>query len=136
MRRRKHRNVIETRLQSLAWDQVKAGPAYGLDGDRRKGGVRLVLALMENVGTCRHDAKGRPQWKTHKDQVPMRGTGADQPVVAWKPGNAGGAKGWNGSADGRDQPAMGGIHAGSEVVRTGSHGGQESTSDGRSRCLK
>src|SRR5215813_12934753 len=117
MRRRKHMNVIETRLQSLAWDKVKAGPAYGLDGDRRKGGVSLVQALMENVGTCRHDAKGRPKWKTHKDQVPMRGTGADRPVVAWRPGNAGGAKGLNGSAEGMDQPARGGIHAGSEVVR-------------------
>ena len=47
----------------------------------------------------------------------MRGTGADQPVVASKPGNAGGAKGLNGSAEGMDQPVMGGIHAGSEVVR-------------------
>ena len=128
-------NVIKTRLQSLAWDEVKAKPAYGLDGDRRKGGVSLVPALMENVGTCRHDAKGMPKWKTHKDQVPMRGTGADQPVVASKPGNAGGAKGLNGSADGMDQPAMGGIHAGSEVVRTGAHDEQTSTSNGRNRCL-
>ena len=53
----------------------------------------------------------------------MRGTGADQPVVASKPGNAGGAKGLNGSAKGMDQPAMGGIHAGSEVVRRGSRRG-------------
>ena len=128
-------NVIKTRLQSLAWDAVKAGPAYGLDDDRREGGASSVQALAGNVGTCRHDAKGRPQWKTHKDQVPMRGTGADQPVVASKPGNAGGAKGLNGSAKGMDQPAMGGIHAGSEVVRQGSRGGQESTSDGRNRCL-
>src|SRR5918994_312333 len=37
---------------------------------------------------------------------------------------------------GMDQPAMGGIHAGSEVVRRGSRRGQESTSDGRNRCLK
>jgi len=64
----------------------------------------------------------------------MRGTGADQPVVATKPGNAGGAKGLNGSAKGwinqrweefmpearscvkayaggRSQPAMGGTDA-------------------------
>src|SRR5215813_8504094 len=135
MRRRKRMNVIETRLQSLAWDGVKARPAYGLGGDRRKGGVSLVRALMENVGTCRHDAKGRPQWTTHKGQVPMRGTGADQPVVASKPGNAGGAKGLNGSADGMDQPARGGNHAGGEVVRGGGHDEQRSTSDGRNRCL-
>ena len=54
-------NVIETRLQSLAWDAVKAGPAYGLDGDRRKGGANSVQALAGNVGTCRHDAKGEAQ---------------------------------------------------------------------------
>src|SRR5215510_8940346 len=129
-------NVIKTRLQSLAWDEVQAKPAYGLDGDRRKGGVSLVPALMENVGTCRHDAKGRPQWKTHKDQVPMRGTGADQPVVASKPGNAGGAKGLNGSADGMDQPARGGIHARSKVVRTARRRGRRSTRKRRSRWLR
>jgi hypothetical protein len=128
-------NVIKTRLQSLAWDEVKAKPAYGLDGDRRKGGVSLVPALRKNVGTCRHDAKGMPKWKTHKDKVPRRGTGADQPVVASKPGNAGGAKGLNGSADGMDQPAMGGIHAGSEVVRPGAHNEPTSTRKGRNRCL-
>jgi hypothetical protein len=49
----------------------------------------------------------------------MRGTGADQPVVVLKPGNAGGAKGLNGSAEGMNQPAMGGIHAGSKVGRAG-----------------
>ena len=54
-------NVIETRLQSLAWDAVKAGPAYGLDGDRRKGGASSVPALTGNVGTCRHDVKGDAQ---------------------------------------------------------------------------
>ena len=62
---------------------------------------------------------------------PMRGTGADQPVVALKPGNAGGAKGLNGSAEGMDQPAMGGIHAESEVVRQSLFDGQRSTSDGK-----
>src|SRR5215213_9949886 len=66
----------------------------------------------------------------------MRGTGADRPVVATKPGNAGGAKGLNGSAEGMDQPAMGGIHAGSEVVRQSLYTGSKSTSDGRNRCLK
>jgi hypothetical protein len=71
-----------------------------------------------------------------RTKIPMRGTGADQPVVASKPGNAGGVKGLNGSAEGMDQPAMGGIHAGSEVVRQGSRNGPESTSDGRNRCLK
>src|SRR5262249_18739217 len=61
MRRRKRRGVIETRLQSLAWDAVKAGPAYGLDGDRRKGGASSVQAPTGDVGTWRHDAKGDVQ---------------------------------------------------------------------------
>ena len=61
-------NVIETRLQSLAWDAVKAGPAYGLDGDRRKGGASSVQALMGNVGTCRHDAKGDAQVEDPRGQ--------------------------------------------------------------------
>lgn len=41
----------------------------------------------------------------------MRGEGADGPVVARKPGNAGGAKGLNFLADGTGQPAMGGTCA-------------------------
>src|SRR5262249_48204402 len=71
-----------------------------------------------------------------RTKIPMRGTGADQPVGASKPGNAGGAKGLNGSADGMGQPAMGGIHAGGQVVRGGGHDDQESPSAGRKRCPK
>ena len=41
----------------------------------------------------------------------MRGAGADGPVVAMKPGNAGGAKGPDDLAEGMGQPAMGGADA-------------------------
>jgi hypothetical protein len=41
----------------------------------------------------------------------MRGEGADGPVVALKPGNAGGAKGSAGPAEGDGQPARGGTDA-------------------------
>lgn len=41
----------------------------------------------------------------------MRGEGTDGPVVAMKPGNAGGAKEPNFLADGTGQPAMGGTGA-------------------------
>jgi hypothetical protein len=61
MRCRKRRNVTETRLQSLAWDPAEARPAYGLGGDRHKGGVISVRALAGNVGSWRHDVKGKPQ---------------------------------------------------------------------------
>ena len=63
-------NVIETRLQSLAWDAVKAEPVYGLDDDRRKGGASSVQALAGNVGTCRHDAKGDAQVVDPRGQSP------------------------------------------------------------------
>jgi len=64
------------------------------DDDRRIGGASPSQALMRNVGTCRPDAKGEPQVEeTARGRVPMRGTGADQPVRAMKPGNSGGAKG-------------------------------------------
>jgi hypothetical protein len=41
----------------------------------------------------------------------MRGRGADEPVVAMKLGNAGGAKGLDSLANGAGQPAMGGAGA-------------------------
>src|SRR6516225_11760354 len=63
----------------------------------------------------------------------MRGTGTDQPVVARKPDNAGGAKGLNGSAEGMDQPARGGIYARSEVVRDLQAGGLGSVPEGQGK---
>jgi len=41
----------------------------------------------------------------------MRGEGTDVLVVAWKPGNAGGAKGPGSLAEGAGQPVMGGTRA-------------------------
>ena len=58
---RKRRDAIETRLQSLAWDEARGVPADCLSGDRHKGGVSPVQALVRNVGTCRLDAKGEIQ---------------------------------------------------------------------------
>ena len=55
---RKRRDVIETRLQSLAWDEARGMPAYCPSGDRHEGGVSSAQALVRNVGTCRLDAKG------------------------------------------------------------------------------
>ena len=84
MRRRKRRNVIETRLQSLAWDAVKAGPAYGLDDDRRKGGASSVQALTGNVGTCRHDAKGDAQVEAPRGPEYRCGARAELRVVVMR----------------------------------------------------
>jgi hypothetical protein len=51
-------DVIETRLQSLAWDEARGKPADCLSGDRHKGGVSPAQALVWNVGTFSLDAKG------------------------------------------------------------------------------
>ena len=66
---------------------------------------------MRNVGTWRSDAKGEAQGDgTPRVRVPKRSAGADQLVVALKPGNAGGAKGLNRPAKEVSQPARGGAH--------------------------
>lgn len=58
---RKRRDVIETRLQSLAWEEARGMPADCPSGDRHKGGVSPAQALVRNVGTCCLDAKGEIQ---------------------------------------------------------------------------
>ena len=55
---RKRRDVIKTRLQSLAWDEAREVPADCPSGDRHEGGVSPAQALVRNVGTYRLDAKG------------------------------------------------------------------------------
>ena len=55
---RKRRDVIETRLQSLAWDRARGMPADCPSGDRHEGGVSPAQALVRNVGTFSLDAKG------------------------------------------------------------------------------
>jgi len=106
---RKYIGVIETRLQSLAWDKLGGSPAYWPSGDRHQGGASPVQALVRNVGTCCLDVKGEAaSGRTVSARVPMRGEGADRPVVAMKLGNASGAKGPNCPAKAVGQPARGG----------------------------
>jgi len=58
---RKRRDVTETGLQSLAWDEARGKPADCLSGDRHEGGASPAQALVWNVGTSRLDAKGELQ---------------------------------------------------------------------------
>jgi len=58
---RKRRDVVETRLQSLAWDQARRKPVDCPSGDRHQGGVSPMQALVRNVGTFRLDDKGALQ---------------------------------------------------------------------------
>ncbi len=55
---RKRKDVVETRLQLLAWDRTRRMPADCPSDDRHKGGVSPAQALVRNVGTYRLDAKG------------------------------------------------------------------------------
>ena len=60
-------------------------PVYWLDGLRRKDGVNWYWAVAWNVGTCRVDAKGKPQAVIlTRGKVQMRRTGADRIVVVMK----------------------------------------------------
>ena len=109
---RKRMDAIETRLQSLAWDEARGEPADCPSGDRHEGGASPAQALVRNVGTYRPDAKGELRVAApRRGRVPMRGEGADGPVVATKAGNAGGAKGLSDPPSGMGQPATGGAHA-------------------------
>ena len=66
-------------------DQLGGSPEACPSGIRHIGGAKPDQALVWNVRTCRPDAKGDVQAaKTARARVPMRGTGAEQPVVGWK----------------------------------------------------
>ena len=67
MRRHQNRTAI------LVLGAMRAMPADGPRGDRRRGGVSPVQALVWNVGTCPRDAKGAHQ---HGDPVEVLSTKA------------------------------------------------------------
>jgi hypothetical protein len=73
--------------------------------------VTLFQAFLGNVGTCRTNAKGEVQVvRIMRARVPMWYTGAEQLVVALRPGNAGGAKELRHSVSLVGQPERGGAH--------------------------
>ena len=97
---------------------VRRTPGYGADGDRRIGGASLIRALMWNCGNLSLRCQGRsPSGDHHEASVPMRSTGADQPVRARKAGNAAGAKGLGQAVVFNVQLATGGDLGGNEAVR-------------------
>ena len=103
MKCRKRSDGIETGVQSLPRDEpggslltgqvvpgTKAAPARR----RRQHRTWEPLAPMGPAGCWTGRPKGAPQAaETARGRVPVRGRGTDRPVVAGKPGNAGGAKG-------------------------------------------
>ena len=102
----------------LASGQAWGRPVYCPGGVRHIGGASLVQAPVRNVrtwypetavGGCKPTGpqEGDPQAaETARGRVP-RGPGADRPVVAVKPGNAGGAKGTGYPGSINSQPADG-----------------------------
>ena len=104
--------VTSKRVASRTPGLVQGKPAYCLSGVRHKDGVTLIQALVWNVGTCRSDDKGETQVEEPtRVRVPMRGTGADQPVLVKKSRNGDGAKGLDHPALPFGQPAMGGAES-------------------------
>ena len=101
---------IKTGSCIVVRDEIQRVPADWLGGVRCGGGVKLFQALSGNVGTCRADVKGDVQVSATRARVPMRCTGAEQPVVVMKSGNADGAKGLRHSVSSMGQPERGGAY--------------------------
>src|SRR5580700_12051240 len=55
---RKRKDVVETRLQSLAWDEARKAPADWPSGNRHEDGVRPARGFCAERGNLCRDAKG------------------------------------------------------------------------------
>ena len=103
LKRRKRSGVIKTRVQSLPWEEpggylltalVVTGVKVARARFRHWHGTCEPVAPLVLAGCWAGQPKGVPQAaETARGRVLARGTGADRPVVAARPGNAGGAKG-------------------------------------------
>jgi hypothetical protein len=103
MKCRKRSDGIETGVQLLPRDepggclligQVVPGTKAARARFRRQHGTWEPVAPAAPAGCWTGRPKGAPQAaETVRGRVPVRGTGADRPVVAVRPGSAGGAKG-------------------------------------------
>jgi len=88
-----HRTKVKPRKAGPAWVSVLASATPGIQlwrdgiGDGG-GGTLLFLTLGDLFGSA---PSGRPQGGN--DAWPMPEEKSDRPIGAWKPGNAGGAKG-------------------------------------------
>lgn len=58
---RKRIDDVKTTVESFPWDKCRGRPVYCLHGIRHESSVKLIQALMRNVGTCHPDAKGEAQ---------------------------------------------------------------------------
>jgi hypothetical protein len=82
---RNAKDDVKTGGSSILQDQFGGCPEGRPSDVRHGGGAKPDQALAWNVRTCRSAAKGDVQAaKSARTRVPMRGTGAEQPVVGWK----------------------------------------------------
>jgi len=90
---RKRRDAIKTRRESLAWD--KSG--RNLITDQTVTGMKVARTSHRLLYGTREPTPPMLMEKSKRNpvrmKVQMRRIGADQPVVAKKPPNSGGAKG-------------------------------------------
>ena len=85
MKCRKRIRRCQNRGVTLPPGSARGNPEACPSGIRHVGGAKLNQALVRNVRTCRSDAKGDVQAaQTARTRVPMRSTGAEQPVVGMK----------------------------------------------------
>ena len=93
MTRRKPKNCRQNQGRFHLLGRACRLPDYWASGGRRIGGVNLFQAFVWNCGNQSFRCIGRStSGRSHEARVPIRSTGADRFVVAWKTGNAVGAK--------------------------------------------
>jgi hypothetical protein len=82
---RKRFRRCQNRGVTLPPGSVRENPEACPSGIRHVGGAKLNQALVRNVRTCAPMQRERSQAaQTARIRVPMRGTGAEQPVVGTK----------------------------------------------------
>src|SRR5215813_7693464 len=85
MKCRKRIRRCQNRGVTLPPGSVRENPEAYPNGIRHIGGAKLNQALVRNVRTCAPMQRERSQAaQTARIRVPMRGTGAEQPVVGTK----------------------------------------------------
>jgi hypothetical protein len=64
---------------------VQRQPNYCLYGNRHKGGMNPIQALMRNTGSLNGMQKGKPKQEMPARRLPMTVEVADEAVVVMKP---------------------------------------------------
>src|SRR5271154_6711597 len=109
MKCRKVQDDVETRGNSLTWDESGGWPDFCPDGIRHEGGVTLIRASMWNAGTCRPDVKGEiqiggPYEGESTDAGHRGGATRSSEDAMWVRGTQGGSRRLPGGGRSPDEP--------------------------------